>query len=62
MANIKLTDELDIKTAQLLITNMSETTARRRINHLREYLKKQQHQLIFVSEFVQYYGVPFVSK
>lgn len=53
----KDTDKCTCKTAMLLITNISESTANRYISQVREHLRKERHQIITVSEFKKYFGV-----
>lgn len=50
-------DKISCKTATLLITNISIATAYRYIQHCRDYLHKQKHEILTVGEFKHYYGL-----
>lgn len=55
--NVKETDKVTGKIVQLLITNISQTTACKYINMCRLFLQKEKHQVLIVSEFKKYMGI-----
>lgn len=54
---IHSTDKITAKIAMLLITNISESTAKRYIKMAREHYHKKNYQILSVEEFRNYFGI-----
>lgn len=52
-------DKMSCKIAMQLIGNISQATASRYIKHAKEYLQKEDYQILTVEEFCSYYGVKY---
>lgn len=50
-------DKISCKAAMQLIGNISQATASRYIHQVRTHLKKEEHHILTVGEFCEYYGI-----
>ena len=50
-------EKMTCKLAMQLIGGISQATASRYIQHVKQYLNKQQHQIVTAEEFCTYYGI-----
>lgn len=52
-------DKMSCKIAMQLIGNISIATASRYISYAKKHYKKEEHQILTVEEFCNYYGVKY---